>query len=149
MARVRLVVDDEQKGRWKEYVSESTEYDSISDLIRKSVEQEIADSDAQGAPGLEMGQVTEEVDELRKEVVQLQDSLHAHRQDSLEADTVEDIVQNTAIDLHENINMKHMGTRVVVSALLNNDSYLQYADDHDALSEGDRIFFENLTEDYE
>ena len=41
MARLPVVVSDDQKQRWEEYANSQPEYDSASDLVRKSVEQEI------------------------------------------------------------------------------------------------------------
>lgn len=40
--QVNLRVSEEQKGRWEDYIEESPEYDTLTDLIRVSVEREIA-----------------------------------------------------------------------------------------------------------
>lgn len=43
--QVNIRLSDEQKDRWEEYVDESREYSTLSDLIRTSVEREISDVD--------------------------------------------------------------------------------------------------------
>lgn len=61
---VNLQVTDEQKERWNEYVEQSNEHKSLSQLIRFTVEREIGGSDeSQGSVGID----DEEIQSLREE----------------------------------------------------------------------------------
>jgi Arc/MetJ-type ribon-helix-helix transcriptional regulator len=56
--RVNLTVNPETKAEWDNAVEESTEYSSLSDLIRQSVAHELSDS--RGAATAQQGRATEE-----------------------------------------------------------------------------------------
>jgi Arc/MetJ-type ribon-helix-helix transcriptional regulator len=95
MARVRVVVSDDQKERWNQYVETTTEYDSISDLVRKSVEGEISSEGSDDTEQVEqLDEILTEIESVKKQQSRTQDSIDAHRQN---APTLDEI-QNTLME---------------------------------------------------
>ncbi|QGA82073.1 hypothetical protein [Halomicrobium sp. LC1Hm] len=106
MPRVRVVVSDEKKQRWQDYVGETPEYDSVSDLVRKSVEQEInSESNSQMDQYEELYQIMEAVESLEKKHSRLQDSLDAHRQNSITKSDMDELESMIGEAIWEYANM--------------------------------------------
>lgn len=70
---VNLRVILRQKARWDRYAKESNMYSSLSDLIRKSVEKEIAqDTEESATDGELVGELQTELNSLSEDIEQLQ-----------------------------------------------------------------------------
>ena len=82
--RINLVVNAEKKERWEAVVEDSTEYDTLSRLIRKSVEGEIADTNSNsptnsgenrqnGANDGKLDEISETLANIQRQIVELED----------------------------------------------------------------------------
>lgn len=68
---ITIRIDEQDKNRWKEYVDERAEFQSVTNLIKSTVEREIArtDSDADEQNPLRLlSDVIEEVEKNRSEI---------------------------------------------------------------------------------
>ncbi|GAB3684438.1 hypothetical protein GCM10028857_13420 [Salinarchaeum chitinilyticum] len=71
--QINLLVNEEQKAEWEDYVEESREYSSLSQLIRSGVEAEInrdSESTPSSSPALstDIQELKEDLDRVRKDV---------------------------------------------------------------------------------
>lgn len=87
--QINLRVSNEQKSRWEQYVNESPEYDTLTDLIRISVEREIASEGAISAhssggnlSGEGIGEVLNVVNKMEGRLTELEDTL-SHATDAM------------------------------------------------------------------
>ena len=107
MARVRLVVSDEQKQRWSKAVQNDPSADSLSDLIRDAVESHIARDPDDHDEEAELDPVLDELDELDKRLYDLQNALRSLQQDTptrtemerLHTDTIDELRSDIPVSL--------------------------------------------------
>lgn len=71
--QIHIVVAQDQKDRWKEYVEDSNQFESLTNLVRVSVEKEISGEQEAGqlaSPALEedIQTLLQDVDRIRKDV---------------------------------------------------------------------------------
>jgi Arc/MetJ-type ribon-helix-helix transcriptional regulator len=93
MPRIQTVVSDEQKERWSEYVENNPEYDSVSDLIRSSVEHEIStEGNGTGGNPEEINDILQGIDSLEAQLAQTEDQIKALRTENMEKDDFADFI---------------------------------------------------------
>jgi hypothetical protein len=105
MPRIPVVVSDEQKQRWGEFADDDPRVDSISDLVRTSVEEYIATDDSEG------GQLNDEVvdevltslDTLERDFGSLETEIKALRTENIREDTMEALVRDEVETILDNL----------------------------------------------
>lgn len=128
MAQIHLVVPEEQKESWEQH-SENPEYDSLSQMIRLSVEQQIQRDKSSSTENTQNQEITETRNEILAEIEELDrklraidnsqvsetdfdDKMRAVREaiiTSIEADTqmvrddLEDIVKGSEMDIKQHM----------------------------------------------
>ncbi|WP_255167113.1 hypothetical protein [Natrononativus amylolyticus] len=107
MAYVQLVVSDEQKARWSEYVDEQPAVDSISDLIRTAVEGHMARDDDSDPSDLNTQVIGGELDEIESRLATIEDKVDLLRLENVEEDELEGIVENI-VERYEVANSEHI-----------------------------------------
>ena len=105
MPRIPVVVSEEQKQRWDNFADDDPRVDSISDLVRTSVEEYIATDDSEG------GQLNDEVvdevltslDTLERDFGSLETEIKALRTENIREDTMEALVRDEVETILENL----------------------------------------------
>jgi Arc/MetJ-type ribon-helix-helix transcriptional regulator len=92
MARIRLVVSDEQKQRWSEAVEDDPEFDTVSDLIRKSVEKRLK-QDSQVEEETDLDPVLDELDSMERQLYDLQNAVKVLQTDTPTRTEMEEILE--------------------------------------------------------
>ncbi|QIQ77765.1 hypothetical protein GL213_09970 [Halogeometricum borinquense] len=82
---MHLRVSEDQKNRWQTYVEENGEYDTLTDLIRTSVEREISDvTTTQGGGNADSGRL-DTLDERTDKILSRLSTIEGALGDALEA----------------------------------------------------------------
>lgn len=105
MPRIPVVVSEEQKQRWDTFADDDPRVDSISDLVRTSVEEYIATDDSEG------GQLNDEVvdevvtslDTLERDIGTLETEVKALRTENVREDAMEAVVRDEVETLLDNL----------------------------------------------
>jgi len=105
MPRIPVVVSDEQKQRWDKFADDDPRVDSISDLVRTSVEEYIATDDSEG------GQLNDEVvdevltslDTLERDIGSLETEVKALRTENVREETMEAVVRDEVETILDNL----------------------------------------------
>jgi len=110
MPTVEVVVSDAQKTDWKTFVEETDEgskYDSVSDLVRTAVEQQIArDLGEEGVPEeIEdmFFELQSDFEDLKSNVAAANESLEVLDNHQLDEDSVDRIVETHAEIIQEEL----------------------------------------------
>jgi len=91
MPRIQVVVSDVQKTRWSDYADESPQYDSVSDLIRTTVETEITTEDSGGSVE-DIDEVLTGIDDIESQIGKTEDQIRLLRADNVDEDDFEDFI---------------------------------------------------------
>lgn len=105
MPRIPVVVSEEQKQRWDEVADDDPRVDSVSDLVRTSVEEYIATGDSEG------GELNDEVvdemagslDTLERDIGSLETEVKALRTENVREDAMEAVVVDSMERVLENL----------------------------------------------
>lgn len=105
MPRIPVVVSDEQKRRWNNFADNDPRVDSISDLVRTSVEEYIATDDSEG--GRLNDEVVDEVhtslDTLERDIGSLETEIKALRTENIREDAMEVLVRDEVETILEDL----------------------------------------------
>ena len=108
MARVALVVSDEQKQRWNEFADSQPDYDNLSELVRRSVESQIASetSDSHGQQNEDrMDDILDALDNIETGVERNNTEMKALRQENLERDEMESVIEIMMEEIFANLDV--------------------------------------------
>lgn len=95
MPRIQVVVSDEQKTRWSDYAEDDPRFDSMSELVRRTVESEIATETQQGAGvGDDMDEIIAGIDSLESDLGSIDTELKALRTENLQEDDLEGFIHS-------------------------------------------------------
>lgn len=95
--QVNLRVDEAQKEHWEEYLDETHEYSSLSQLIRSAVEAEIQETDQPSnavAPG-----ITSDIEELKDDLERVRKDVSWLREQSQDDVDISDLAQRVFDEL--------------------------------------------------
>lgn len=96
-AQIHIALDSEQKARWEEYVEESNTYDSVTNLIRQSVESQIGEgsqSSASPSPA-----IAADIQDLKDDVESIQNDVSWLRNQSQDDVNISDLAQEVFDEL--------------------------------------------------
>jgi len=93
MVYVQVVVSDEQKARWSEYVEEHPAVDSVSDLVRTAVEEFISRDDDSAPSELNPPVLEGDIEEIEGRLANIEDQLQLLRHENVEEEELEDVVE--------------------------------------------------------
>jgi len=96
--RITIIVEDEQRDRWEQYIDEQSDANNMSHLLRMAVEDYISDEEDNGELESEqIDNVEEDVERLRTEVKQVQDTLQVIKGNQMNEDDLYYLVES-AVD---------------------------------------------------
>jgi len=95
MVRIQVVVSDEQKSRWEAYSEDNPGVDSVSDLVRTSVEAHISSDGESGGDELNdtVDAVAGDLDRIESRLGDIEDQVRLARLENVESDELEEIVE--------------------------------------------------------
>jgi predicted mannosyl-3-phosphoglycerate phosphatase (HAD superfamily) len=94
MPRLQVVVSEEQKERWNGFAEDEPGMDSVSDLIRTSVERHMSTEDSEGDElNTEVvDEIVTSLDKLERQVSDVKKEVKTVGYDNVEEDEIEEIV---------------------------------------------------------
>ncbi len=95
--QVNLRVEKDQKEHWEEYLKETHQFSSLSDLIRSAVEAEISDDGQQTSP--ESPALSSDIQELKKNLERMRKDMSWLREQSQDEVDISDLAQRVFDDL--------------------------------------------------
>jgi hypothetical protein len=94
---VNLRVEEEQKKHWEEYLDETYQYNSLSQLIRSAVEAEISDTNHQTSS--ESPAVASDIQEMKDELERVRKDVSWLRRQEQDAVDISDVAQDLLDEL--------------------------------------------------
>jgi hypothetical protein len=95
--QVNLRVDETQKERWEEYLEESHQFTSLSQLIRSAVEAEISDGDQKATP--ETPAIANDIQNMKSELKRVRKDVSWLRNQQQDAVDISDLAQQVLEEL--------------------------------------------------
>lgn len=91
--QINIKISSDQKSKWENYLEKSPEYSSLSDLIRASVEYEIAgDNDGSGSEILNE-QLVEQLDTIAQDQSRIKNRMSTLEAATIDEETVSEIIE--------------------------------------------------------